>query len=111
LKAVNMSIFTEILVTGTTSHMRFLGVVAVIGLPIASVDISRAQEPDNPTQAIETIEVVGSHIRGVDPQGLSPVLVLDRPEIERAGVISVAEVLQQLPMNNAGAFNDRKCSF
>jgi outer membrane receptor protein involved in Fe transport len=87
--------------------MRFLGVVAVIGLPIASVDISRAQEPDNPTQAIETIEVVGSHIRGVDPQGLSPVLVLDRPEIERAGVISVAEVLQQLPMNNAGAFNDR----
>jgi len=66
-----------------------------------------AQEPEDTSQPIETIEVIGSHIRGIDPEGLSPVLILDRPAIERAGVSSVAEVLQQLPMNNAGTFNDR----
>ncbi len=66
-----------------------------------------AQEPEDAPQAIETIVVIGSHLRGVDPGGLSPILVLDRQSIERAGVISVAEMLQQLPMNNAGTFNDR----
>ena len=78
----------------------------VIGI-LGCVCQASAQEPDDATEAIDTIVVVGSHIRGVDPEGMAPVLVLDRQAIERTGVISVAEVLQQLPMNNAGTFNDR----
>lgn len=74
---------------------------------VTPVDVTHAQVQGNSPDAIETIEVVGSHIRGIDPERLLPVLVLSRPEIERTGAISVAEVLQQLPMNNAGAFNDR----
>jgi len=84
-----------------------VSVIALTGLMIVSVDATYAQESEDTSQPIETIEVIGSHIRGIDPEGLSPVLVLDRPAIERTGVITVAEVLQQLPMNNAGAFNDR----
>ncbi|VUX55292.1 putative TonB-dependent receptor [uncultured Woeseiaceae bacterium] len=66
-----------------------------------------AQQPNDAPDVIDTILVVGSHLRGVDPEGMAPVLVLDRQAIERTGAISVAEVLQQLPMNNAGTFNDR----
>jgi outer membrane receptor protein involved in Fe transport len=88
-------------------RLHFVGVITLAALPVTSVDVARAQEPVDAPQAIETIEVVGSHIRGIDPEGLSPVLVLDRPAIKRTGVITVAEVLQQLPMNNAGTFNDR----
>jgi len=91
----------------TALRVRLVSVIALTGLIIVSVDASRAQEPEDTSQPIEMIEVVGSHIRGIDPEGLSPVLILDRPAIERTGVISVAEVLQQLPMNNAGTFNDR----
>ncbi len=66
-----------------------------------------AQEPEDAPDAIDTIVVVGSHLRGIDPEGMAPVLVLDRQAIERTGAISVADVLQQLPINNAGTFNDR----
>src|SRR5262245_11711449 len=38
---------------------------------------------------------------------MAPVLVLDRAAIEESGVITVADALQQLPMDNAGTINDR----
>ncbi len=91
----------------SATKVRFIGVTALTVLIVIPVDATRAQESEDAPQDIETIVVVGSHLRGIDPQGMSPVLVLDRQSIERTGVISVAEVLQQLPMNNAGTFNDR----
>jgi outer membrane receptor protein involved in Fe transport len=101
----------RILLRKTTPNLamraRRVKTITVIALLATSVDGARAQDAEEPPEAIETIEVVGSHIRGIDAQGLSPVLVLDRPTIERTGAISVAEVLQELPMNNAGTFDDR----
>lgn len=87
--------------------LQVIGTFAVTA-PIAfSVHSASAQDADEASPAIEVIEVVGSHLRGIDPQGLLPVLVLDRTAIDRTGVATVAEVLERLPMNNAGAFNDR----
>jgi len=100
-------IFIRTTTPKTAMRVRLVSVITLTGLIIVSVDASHAQEPEDTNQAIETIAVVGSHIRGIDPQGLSPVLILDRPAIERTGAISVAEVLQDLPMINAGTFNDR----
>ena len=78
----------------------------IIGI-LGCVRQADAQEPEDAPDAIDTIMVVGSHLRGIDPEGMSPVLVLDRRAIERTGAISVADVLQQLPISNAGTFNDR----
>ena len=56
-----------------------------------------AQEP---VTLVEEI-VVGSHIRGVK-DGASPVIVMDRAEIDRAGYTSVAEALAALPQAFGG---------
>jgi iron complex outermembrane receptor protein len=102
-----MRIFTATANSKIAIRMKFVGVIAPLVVAVTPVDSTRAQESDDAPQPIETIEVVGSHIRGIDPQGLSPVLILDRPAIERTGVITVAELLQQLPINDSGGYNDR----
>lgn len=61
---------------------------------------SGSASPRQTTQ-LEEIVVVGSHIRGVK-DGASPVLVMDRDEIDRAGYGSVAEALSALPQAFGG---------
>jgi len=58
-------------------------------------------------EVIEEIIVVGSHIPQVDETGLAPVLVLDRQAIENTASMYLGDVLQQLPFDNNGTFNDR----
>lgn len=87
-------------------HARWLpaglaGIVTIFGTgAIQAQDVG-------PTGPVETIDVIGSHLGDVGLNGMSPVLTLDRAAIERSGAASVSEVLQQLPMDNAGTFNDR----
>jgi len=56
---------------------------------------------------IENITVIGTHISRLNVEGPSPVLVLNRQDIERTGVMTVGELLRQLPIDNSDAFNDR----
>ncbi|HEY5623214.1 MAG TPA: TonB-dependent receptor plug domain-containing protein, partial [Gammaproteobacteria bacterium] len=51
--------------------------------------------------------VTGSHISRLDFEGPTPVLTITRDAIERTGVMSVGELLTQLPMDNGGSFNDQ----
>ena len=74
-----MRIFPRTTTPKTAMRMRLVSVITLTGLIIISVDASLAQESEDASQPIETIEVVGSLIRGIDPEGLSPVLILDRP--------------------------------
>lgn len=52
------------------------------------------------------ITVTGSHISRLDVEGPTPVLVVTRQDIERTGVMTVGELMQQLPIDNGGTFND-----
>lgn len=53
---------------------------------------------------LEEIIVTGTNIRGAHPA--SPLRVIDRAEIDSSGVSTVGELLEQLPQNVGGGFNE-----
>lgn len=56
---------------------------------------------DEEGATLEEIVVTGSRIRGVAPVG-SPMLVLDRDEIQRSGFATTQQLIQRLPQNFRG---------
>lgn len=56
-------------------------------------------------QETQRIEVTGSRIKRVDSEGVSPVDVITREQIERTGQPTAAEVLRNLPINT-GSFGE-----
>ena len=52
---------------------------------------------------VEKLEVTGSHIKRIDVEGPSPVVVLDREHLERSGYNSVADVLRESTTNSFGS--------
>ena len=87
-------------------HRRYLFISTFV-VQLGLLDSLSGQVLEPALTPIETIEVVGSHIQGLDASRIGPVLSLDRAEIERSGTLTVGEFLEQLPMNNGGTFNDR----
>ena len=57
-------------------------------------------------QKVEKIEVTGSNIKRVDAETASPITVISAEDIRRAGSTTVAELLRDLPIANAGSLND-----
>ena len=53
-------------------------------------------------EGMEKISVIGSHIKRTDMEGSSPVLIIDREQIELSGRHSVADVLRDLPSASLG---------
>ena len=68
------------------------GATAVSGSAFAQ----DAAPADPQATTLDRIEVTGSRIRSVDAETSQPVLVLDREEIQKQGVTSVAEVLNRI---------------
>lgn len=67
---------------------------AIVGaLPVHAQDAVSAQAGAQ----LDRVEVIGSNIRRADTEGVAPVLVLGREQIERTGLSSLGDVLQQLP--------------
>lgn len=68
---------------------------------------ARSEAPQSPAetkpQSLERIEVTGTHIRTAVP--ITPVIAIDRSEIERSGFQSVGDVLRALPQNSGGGQN------
>ncbi|HBK55010.1 MAG TPA: TonB-dependent receptor [Xanthomonadales bacterium] len=62
-------------------------------LPVGSYAI--AQDQDS-AATLDRIEVTGSRIKKAEIEGLSPVQVVSREQIERTGLTSIGDVLQQL---------------
>ena len=52
---------------------------------------------------VERIKVTGSHIKRIDIEGASPVMVLDRKDLERSGYNSVSDVLRDSTAASFGA--------
>ncbi len=57
-------------------------------------------------ERLERVEVTGSNIKRTDTEGVSPVEIITREEIQRTGKPNIAEVLRQLPINT-GSYNEQ----
>ena len=57
-------------------------------------------------QTFEKVEVTGTRLLRTDTETPAPVQVIGREEIVRSGAVSLNDVLQKLPANNFGAFNE-----
>jgi iron complex outermembrane receptor protein len=79
--------------------------LAVAALVVSSPDV-RAQDDALATQTLEKVTITGSWLRRTDSETPAPVQVLTREQIARSGAASLQEVLQKLPANNAGTFNE-----
>lgn len=53
-------------------------------------------------EAVEKINVIGSHIKRVQAEGPSPILIIDRRQIEMSPHQSVADLLRDLPVATSG---------
>ncbi len=53
------------------------------------------------TDTLDRIEVVGSRIKRVDVESAEPVIVLEREQLERSGLMSVGDILQDLTVHGA----------
>ena len=82
--------------------LRSLG-AGIAGLVIGTSAI--AAEGD--TAKLDKVEVTGSHIKRVDIEGPSPVLVIDRDDIDRSGANTINDILKNLAENTAGNLDDQ----
>jgi iron complex outermembrane receptor protein len=73
--------------------------VALATLCALACAVAHAQDAVPETQALNTIEVLGSHIRGVDLETQHPVLTLEHVDIERTGLTSISDIVQQIVDN------------
>jgi outer membrane receptor protein involved in Fe transport len=72
--------------------------MGVVATPLTDVQSEVAATPS----VLDEVVVTGTHIRGVTP-GPSPIVVVDRDEIDRQGYATVADTLSALPQNFSGA--------
>lgn len=88
--------------SGIVAEERRAGVIVlrmgVVAAPLATPLSEVAATPS----MLDEVVVTGTHIRGV-AAGASPLIVLDRAEIDRQGYATVAETLAALPQNFSGS--------
>ena len=54
---------------------------------------------------VEKIEVTGSHIKRIQSEGVSPLTIIDREQIDFSGAVSLDQLLQNLSIASFGAMN------
>ncbi|MGE8211014.1 MAG: TonB-dependent receptor plug domain-containing protein [Stenotrophomonas rhizophila] len=77
-------------------HYRPLAVAVSLCLLLAVPALAGAQEAPRTTTELDRVEVTGSRIKRAEVEGQVPIQTLTRAEIERTGMNSIGEVLQQL---------------
>ncbi|MFW7380502.1 MAG: TonB-dependent receptor plug domain-containing protein [Oligoflexus sp.] len=73
---------------------------AVLALPSAMQAQDEEEIQEQPT---ERIQVVGSHIKRIDMEGVSPVITISRDDIDASGVNTVSELLKNFTGSSFGA--------
>ena len=84
--------------SATTSN-RSLAVA--IAAALFAPQLAAAESADEVTTELDRVEVVGSRIKRVDLETSLPVFVLERAQIERTGLQSVGDILQDLTTHGA----------
>ena len=77
-------------------HHRPLAVAVSLCLLLAVPALAGAQETPRTTTELDRVEVTGSRIKRAEVEGQVPIQTLTRAELERTGMNSIGEVLQQL---------------
>lgn len=94
----------RLLLTGSGLEVRRVGESLVIARSTAAVDAPWTGTPgDAPGEDNETIVVTGTNIRGGQPT--SPLIVLDRDQIDESGAASVEQLMRSVPQNFQGGIN------
>lgn len=57
------------------------------------------------TQKLERVEITGSNIKRIADEGSTPIQVITRAEIERAGIVSAEQLVMRITANGTGADN------
>ncbi len=68
---------------------------------------SEAQQPPEEALVLETIEVTGSRIPRVDTEGVAPLVLFDREDIERSGATTINEFFRDMVYNSAGIVDEQ----
>ncbi|OYW46407.1 MAG: hypothetical protein B7Z33_03195 [Sphingomonadales bacterium 12-68-11] len=80
-----------------------------VGGSLVIVGLGGGESPESavltgaPSQGGTPIVVTGTHLRGAPAS--SPVIVIDREEIDRSGATSVEQLMRKLPQNTQGGVN------
>jgi len=77
-------------------HHRPLAVAVSLCLLLAAPALASAQDAPRSTTDLDRVEVTGSRIKRAEVEGQVPIQTLTRTEIERTGLTSIGDVLQQL---------------
>ena len=74
-----------------------------LGIPLATMP-AVAQDDEG---ELTPVVITGSNIPTVELEGPSPIVRIDREEINRSGAETVGELLRRLPQNNAGSYDEK----
>jgi len=74
-----------------------------LGLPLATMP-AVAQDDEG---ELTPVVITGSNIPTVELEGPSPIVRIDREEINRSGAETVGELLRRLPQNNSGSYDEK----
>jgi iron complex outermembrane receptor protein len=95
--------------TGFTYKLAGEGTVTLVAGEISDASPTPSESPETadkknetnaPSTKLEQVTVTGTHIRGVSPS--SPMIVIDREEIDRSGYTVVGDLMNSLPQNYSG---------
>jgi len=74
-----------------------------LGIPLATMP-AVAQDDEG---ELTPVVITGSNIPTVELEGPSPIVRIDREEINRSGAETVGELLRRLPQNNSGSYDEK----
>jgi iron complex outermembrane receptor protein len=75
-------------------------IMAALAAMAAHGGVAHAQARDN-AEELETITVVGSRIKRTDIETSQPVFVIEREDLQRTGLATIGDILQDLTTNGA----------
>ncbi|HET9050016.1 MAG TPA: TonB-dependent receptor [Chiayiivirga sp.] len=73
-------------------------------------DQAQTQQATDKAQTLDRIEVTGSRLKRADIEGATPVIVIDRAQIDLSGDVSVADVLRDSTFASFGNFKPQSGS-
>ncbi|HEX7030208.1 MAG TPA: TonB-dependent receptor [Gammaproteobacteria bacterium] len=83
-----------------TLHIRTVCLALVSGLALLSAS-ALAQDADDDEARLERVEVTGTRIRQTDLEGANPIQVVSRAELDRSGLNSIGDFLQQMAISGS----------